>query len=337
MDGFHPLRRIAPLGATLGLFALCATPGAAQIERLDPALYALIPADAQLERLVGGLEWSEGPAWRKSGGYLVFSDIPRNTVHRWKEGEGLSIFLRPAGYIGNDPAGAELGTNGLVFDAEDRLVMADHGNRQIARLDESNFTRTTLADRYEGKRLNSPNDLVIHSNGDIYFTDPPYGLAQLNRNPAKELDFNGVYRLRPTGELTLVTRDLTFPNGIALSPDERTLYVAVSDPRNPVWMAYDVAPDGAVSGGRIFFDGSELMRQGKRGVPDGLTLDASGNLFATGPGGVLILTPQGRHLGTIATAQATSNAVFGDDGSSLYLTADMDIIRVRTSTLGIGF
>ena len=215
--------------------------------------------------------------------------------------------------------------------------MADHGNRQIARLDEANFTRTTLADRYEGKRLNSPNDLVIHSNGDIYFTDPSYGLTGLNESPVKELDFNGVYRLRPSGELTVVTRELSFPNGIVLSPDERTLYVAVSDPRNPVWMAYDVAADGSVSGGRVFFDGSELLRQGKQGVPDGMTVDAQGNLFASGPGGLLIISAQGRHLGTIVTGQATSNAAFGDDGSSLYMTADMEIIRVRTSTRGIGF
>src|SRR5690606_28821007 len=134
-----------------------------------------------------------------------------------------------------DPAGLELGTNGLTFDADDRLVMADHGNRQIARLDESNFTRTTLADRFEGKRLNSPNDVIVHSSGDIYFTDPPYGLQDLNQNPGKELDFNGVYRLTPAGELSVVARDLTFPNGLVLSPDERTLYVAVSDPRRPIW------------------------------------------------------------------------------------------------------
>jgi gluconolactonase len=331
------LRRIAPVLALLAVGCASAPPVAAQVERLDPALDALIPANATLERLVDGLDWCEGPVWRKSGGYLLFSDIPRNTIHRWKEGEGLSIFLRPAGYIRDDPAGHELGTNGLEFDAQDRLVMADHGNRQIARLDETTFTRTTLADRYQGKRLNSPNDLVIHANGDIYFTDPPYGLRDLNDSPVKELDFNGVYRLRPSGELTLVTRELTFPNGIALSPDQRTLYVAVSDPRNPIWMAYDVAADGSVSGGRVFFDGSELMRQGKRGAPDGLTVDAQGNLFATGPGGVLILSPGGRHLGTIATGQATSNAAFGDDGSSLYLSADMEIIRVPTTTRGIGF
>jgi len=330
------MRKLVPLLAILGACA-APTPISSQVERLDPALDALVPAGAQLERIVRGLDWCEGPTWRKSGGYLLFSDIPKNTIFRWKEGEGLSVFLRPAGYIRDDPAGVELGTNGLVFDAQDRLLMADHGNRQIARLDEANFTRTTLADRFEGKRLNSPNDLVVRSNGDIYFTDPPYGLRDLNRNPAKELDFNGVYRLTAAGELSLVTRDLTFPNGIALSPDERTLYVAVSDRNNPVWMAYDVATDGTVSGGRVFFDGAPLLRQGKNGAPDGLTVDAHGNLFATGPGGVLVISPEGRHLGTIVTGQATSNAVFGDDGSALYLTADMDIIRVRLTTRGIGF
>lgn len=320
--------------------ALASVSGAsAQVERLDPALDALVPADARLERLAGGFEWTEGPAWRGSGGYLVFSDIPSNTVYRWQEGEGegLSVFLRPAGYIADDPPGLELGTNGLVFDAQDRLVMADHGNRQIARLDESDYTRTTLADRFEGKRLNSPNDLVIHSNGDIYFTDPPYGLEGLDESPAKELDFNGVFRLTAAGELTLVTRELSFPNGIALSPDERTLYVAVSDPGNPVWMAYDVGPDGDVSGGRVLLDASALVREGREGVPDGMTVDRQGNLFASGPGGVLVISPEGRHLGTILTGRATANATFGDDGSSLYITADMDLLRIRLTTRGLGF
>lgn len=320
---------------TVALVALTAPAAAAQVERLDPALDALLAPDTELERIVGDLDWSEGPIWRTSGDYLLFSDIPQNTVYRWKEGEGLSVFLRPAGYIAADPPGHELGTNGLVFDAEDRLVMADHGNRQIARLDEENYTRTTLADSFEGKRLNSPNDLIIHSSGDIYFTDPPYGMRGLNNSPLKELDFNGVFRLQPSGELTVVTRDLTFPNGIALSPDERTLYVAVSDPRNPIIMAYDVAADGSTGEGRLFFDAGPLAREGRRGAPDGMTVDASGNLWATGPGGVLILSPEGKHLGSILTGQATANATFGGDGSVLYLTADMDIIRVQTLTRGL--
>src|SRR6202022_1102334 len=199
------------------------------LERLDPAFDALVSPAAKIEKLPEGFTWSEGPVWGKSGGYLLFSDIPRNTIYRWKEGAGISVFMRPAGYSGATPAGWELGSNGLTIDANDALVMADHGNRQIARVVDSNFTKTTLVDRYEGKRLSSPNDLVYKSNGDLYFTDPPYGLTGKNNDPAKELTFNGVYRLTPNGEVTLLTRDLTYPNGIALSPDERTLYVAISD------------------------------------------------------------------------------------------------------------
>jgi gluconolactonase len=307
------------------------------IDRSDPAMAALVPANARLEILADGFRWTEGPVWRRSGNYLLFTDIPNNTVQRWDEQRGLAVFLRPAGYIGSDPPGNELGVNGLVFDREDRLIMADHGNRQIARLDESNFTRTTLASHYQGRRLNSPNDLVIHSNGDIYFTDPPYGLRGLNQSPAKELDFNGVYRLRPNGEVTLLTRELTFPNGIAFSPDERTLYVANSDRQRPIWMAFDVQPDGSIANGRVFFDASALAAQGRPGLPDGMAVDREGNLFATGPGGVLILSPEGRHLGTIETGRPTANCTFGDDGSTLYITANTTLMRIRTNARGLGF
>jgi gluconolactonase len=303
----------------------------------DPDFEALVPRDARLEKLAEGFDWTEGPIWRASGGYLLFSDIPRNTVYRWKEGEGLSVFLRPAGYTRPDPPGDELGTNALVFDAQDRLVMADHGNRQIARLDEVKFTRTTLADRFEGKRLNSPNDLIFHSNGDLYFTDPPYGLRGLNQNPTKELEVNGVYRLTPAGELTLLIRDLTFPNGVALSPDEKTLYVSNSDPRRPVWMAYELREDGSLGAGRVLFDASALVRERKRGSPDGMTVDRNGNLFAAGPGGVLVITPDGRHLGTIETEQVAANCTFGDDGSTLYITADAELLRIRLNTKGARF
>jgi gluconolactonase len=308
-----------------------------RIERLDPALDALVPRDARIEKLADGFQWTEGPVWRKRGGDLLFSDIPNNTINRWKEGEGVTVYLRPAGYNGSAPAGRELGTNGLTFDANDRLVMADHGNRQIARLDASNFTRVTLADRYDGKRLNSPNDLVFHPNGDLYFTDPPYGLDGINDSKAKELPFNGVYRLKPNGELTLLTKELTFPNGIAISPDARTLYVAISDPRKPLWMAYDIQPDGTIARGRVFFDPAPLVAQGRVGSPDGMKVDRAGNLFATGPGGVLVLTPTGKHLGTIVTGERTANVAFGDDGSTLYMTADKTLQRIRVTAKGLGF
>ena len=315
-------------------------PVVGEIERLDPALAALVPDGARIEQLAQGFAWSEGPVWRKSGGYLLFTDIPKNTIYRWHPAEGLGVFLRPAGFaMGAEPPSRELGSNGLALDASDRLVMADHGNRLIARLDESIYVKTTLADRFEGKRLNSPNDLVLRSNGDIYFTDPPYGLkTQGDDDPAKELPFNGVYRLTPAGELTVLTRELTRPNGLAFSPDERTLYVANSDPARAVWMAYDVAADGTVGRGRVLFDATPLARQGRPGLPDGLKVDRQGNLFATGPGGVLVLTPDGRHLGTIVTGQPTANCAFGDaDGSTLYLTANDRLLRIRLGTRGAGF
>jgi len=308
-----------------------------RIERLDPAFDALVPRDARIEKLADGFAWTEGPVWCKAGGYLLFSDIPNNTIVRWKQGEGISVFLRPAGYTGPTPLGRELGTNGLTFDTHDKLVMADHGNRQIARLNDSNFTKTTLADRYQSKRLNSPNDLVFHPNGDLYFTDPPYGLDEPNRTKAKELPFNGVYRLKPNGELTLLTRDLTFPNGIAIAPDGRTLYVAVSDGAKPVWMAYDLQADGTIARGRVFFDAAPLVAQGRIGAPDGMKVDSNGNLFATGPGGVLVFSPNGKHLGTILTGERTANVAFGDDGSTLYITADHTLMRIRLSTKGLGF
>ncbi len=306
--------------------------------RLDDRMDALVPEDAVIEKLAEGFEWSEGPVWvPDDGGYLLFSDIPVNTIYRWDEKDGLSPYLRPAGYAGSDPSGAELGTNGLALDAEGRLVMCDHGNRQIARLDAANFTRETIVDSYEGKRLNSPNDLVFHSSGDLYFTDPPYGLAGLNDSPDKELPFNGVYRVDPNGASSLLADELGFPNGIAFSPDEKTLYVANSGGAHPVIRAYDVQDDGTLANSRVFFDGSALIADGAAGAFDGMAVDTEGNLFATGPGGVLALTPEGEHLGTISTGERIANCAFGDDGSTLYLTSDMFLARIRLNARGLGF
>jgi len=314
-------------------------PTMGSIERLDPALDKIVPSDAKIEVLADGFDWSEGPVWISEGEYLLFSDIPPNAIYKWKEGEGKSLFLKPSGYTGTQPRGGEVGSNGLLLDRQGRLVLCQHGDRRMARLD-SSFDDPqprfiTLADRYMGKRFNSPNDAVYHSDGDLYFTDPPYGLEQNIDDPAKELDFQGVYRLSKNGKVTLLTKQLSRPNGIAFSPNEKTLYVANSDPKQAIWMAYAVKTDGTLGEGRVFFDATKWV--GKRqGLPDGMKVDIQGNLFATGPGGVFIFAPDGTHLGTILTGQATSNCAFGDDGSTLYLTADFYLLRIRLNTKGHG-
>ncbi len=305
-----------------------------EIERFDPRIERLIPPGATIEKLAEGFDWSEGPLWvpDPTGGHLLFSDVPRNAIYCWKEGAGASVFLKPSGYTGSAPRGGESGSNGLLLDAAGRLVVCQHGDRCVARL-ENDGTRTVLAERYSGRRLNSPNDGVFNSRGELYFTDPPYGLPKLNDDPWKELDFNGVYLLRSSGELVLLTKEMSFPNGIGLSPDEKTLYVANSDPAKPIWMAFPVRPDGTLEGGRVFFDATELARK-RPGLPDGLKVDREGNLFATGPGGVLVLSPQGEHLGTILTGVPTANCAWGEDGSALYITAGAFICRVRLLTKG---
>ncbi|MDX1952235.1 MAG: SMP-30/gluconolactonase/LRE family protein [Verrucomicrobiota bacterium] len=310
-------------------------PTMGKIERLDPALRNLIPPFAEIEKLASGFEWSEGPVWDKKKKVLYFSDVPNNVVFRWQEGMRTAEYMNPSGYTGSTSRGGEPGSNGLTIDNQGRLVLCQHGDRQVARR-EQNGKVTPLARYYNFRRFNSPNDLVYKSNGDLYFTDPPYGLLKGNNDPAKELNFNGVYRVTPKGEVTLLTRELSFPNGIAFSPDEKILYVAISDPQNPVIMAYDVQKNGMIENGRVFFDTKHLM-EGRKGLPDGLKVDKLGNLFATGPGGVLVITPAGQHLGTINTGEATANCGWGDDGSTLYITADMYLCRVKTSTKGKGF
>ncbi len=289
--------------------ALLVTPAGAQesasrtlgtIERNDPRLDKLIPPGAKVERLAEGFDWSEGPVWDRKGRFLLFSDVPMNTVYRWKEGMPKpEVFLKPSGYTGSTPRGGEPGSNGLILDPQGRLVLCQHGDRRVARL-EADGSFKTLVDNYQGKKLNSPNDGVYHSDGSLFFTDPPYGLLGKNDDPKKELPFNGVYRLSPRGELTLLTKEMTYPNCIGLSPDEKTLYVANSDPERAVWMAYPLKEDGTIGTGRVFFDATRGVKTLK-GLPDGLKVDRDGNLFATGPGGVLIFAPDGTHLGTLNT------------------------------------
>jgi gluconolactonase len=311
-------------------------PTVGKVESNDPRFDKLIPKGAVLEKLAEGFKWSEGPVWVKKGGYLLFSDIPRNAVNRWQEGKGVKVFLKPSGYTGKKPRGGEPGSNGLLLDPEGRLVLCEHGDRRVTRL-ELDGKKTVLASRYEGKRLNSPNDAVFKSNGDLYFTDPPYGLEKVWDDPARELDFCGVYRVSAKdGKLTLLTREMSRPNGIAFSPDEKTLYVANSDPKKAVWMAFAVKEDGTLGKGRVFFDATRWV--GKRpGLPDGMKVDRAGNLFATGPGGVLVFAADGTHLGTINTGVPTANCAFGEDGTVLYVTANHWLCRIRTTTKGKGF
>jgi gluconolactonase len=312
--------------------ALADYPTVGSIERLDPRFDQLVPPGAQIEKLAQGFIWSEGPVWMREGSYLLFSDIPRNSVMRWQEDAGLSLFMKPSGYTGSTLREGESGSNGLTVDAQGRLVLCQHGDRRVVRV-EKDGRWTTLADRYQGRRFNSPNDATFKSNGDLYFTDPPYGLA---KNAVRELDFCGVYRCSAAGQVSLLTREMTRPNGIAFSPDEKTLYVANSDSQRAVWMAFDVQADGTLAHGRVFYDATPLLKTMK-GLPDGLKVDGAGNLFATGPGGVNVFSPDGKLLGRIRTGQPTANCCFGDDGATLYMTANMFICRVRTTTKGQGF
>ncbi len=335
-------------------------PSFGKIERKDARFDKLIAPDAKLEKLAEGFAWSEGPLWMKDGGYLLFNDIPPNKTMKWKAGEGITLFMQPSGYSGVDDYGAEPGANGLALDPQGRIVFCEHGDRRVSVLTKGGG-KMTLVDKYNGKRLNSPNDVVFKSNGDMYFTDPPYGLPKRWEDPMREQEFCGVYRLRKTvvdvatpvpgnaktfrrteskpapDELTLLTSEMTRPNGLAFSPDEKILYVAQSDPDKAIWMAFDVKPDGTLSGGRQFFDSTPWVKEKRPGLPDGLKVDAAGNLFATGPGGVHVFAPDGTLLGSINTGERTANCAWGEDGTVLYVTAHMYLGRIQTTTKGSGW
>jgi gluconolactonase len=305
---------------------------ALHIEHLTPGLDSILSPDTQVEVIATGYHWTEGPLWVEAEQALLFSDVPANTVYAWREGEGVSIYLQPSGYTGTVQRGGEPGANGLALDAEGKLLLCQHGDRRIARmpavLSEPAPYYLTIADRYDGARFNSPNDLAVDSSGNIYFTDPPYGLEQGIDDAARELEVYGVYRIGPDQQVTLLVDDLARPNGIALSPDERTLYVSNSDPEKAIWMSYSIRPDGALSDPAVFYDATLLVAS-KPGLPDGMEVDNSGNLFAAGPGGVLIFTPAAELLGTIVTGVPTGNVAFNADKSILYITANDSLLRVR--------
>jgi gluconolactonase len=316
---------------------------AGQLVRLDPALDELIPPSAKIEKLADDFGFLEGPVWLHTGrqGYLIFSDIPANEIKKWAPDGKVSVFLEKSGFTGTDPTGVGyqinngrtvvtlLGSNGITLDKQGRAVFCQHGDRAVVRL-EKNGKRTVLASRYEGKRLNSPNDLVYKSDGALYFTDPPYGLAKLFDDPKKELPFQGVYLLKD-GKLQLLYKDFKAPNGIAFSPDEKYLYV--DDSASKTYWRFEVQPDDTIASGKLFFDMSSSKAAG---VPDGMKVDKKGNIFGVGPGGVWVLSPDGKHLGTIVPAEDPANLAWGDaDAKTLYLTARTGLYRIRTNTVGI--
>ena len=306
------------------------------VVRLDSRFDKLVPSNLKIEKIAGGHKWVEGPVWNRQEGYLLFSDIPKNSIYRWQEDRGESLFLKPSGYTGKAPfGGLEPGSNGLAFDPAGRLVLAEHGDRRIARLERSG-RKTTLVDRYEGKRINSPNDLVFKSNGDVYFTDPPFGLPKSFDDPHKELPFQGVYKFSKDGKLTLLTKNIKAPNGIAFSPDEKKLYVSNADASNAIWMVYDVKPDGTIANGKTLFNATAWTKN-KPGVPDGMKIDKDGNLFAAGPGGIHVIAPDGAHLGSIETGVPTGNLAWGEDGSTLFITSNKTVYRLKLGIKGVGF
>jgi gluconolactonase len=321
--------------ATVALFA--ALPISAQTEspagvgvivRNDPRFDALVPRGASIEKLVDGFVFLEGPVWSSSDSRLFFSDLRGNAIYQWTASEGVRDVAKPF-FVGDGTGLRGTGPNGIALDAQGRLLACVYGSRSVVRFLEEG-DRTTLADRFEGKRLNSPNDLVVARDGSVFFTDPSFGLEGMDNSPLRELTFNGVYRIRPNGQLDLLTRELERPNGLVLSPDESTLYVANSGGTVTGWYAYDLGP-GGVSNKRVFFDVTGV--QGEGGA-DGMKVDLAGNVYATGPGGVWIIAPDGTHLGTIRPPEALTNVGWGDDGRTLYITGRTTLYRIRLSARG---
>ena len=305
-----------------------------RIERFEPAFDQLVAPGAAMEKVAEGFTWAEGPVWLD--GAVLFSDVPQNAIYRWRPGEpAAEVWLKPSGQLTPAPGFREPGSNGLARDTKGRLLLCQHGERRIARFDNGKFT--ILADRFEGKRFNSPNDLALRKNGDIYFTDPPYGLEGIDKSPLKELPFHGVYRVKPDSKVTLLAKDILFPNGIAFSPDEKTLYVGSTDAKTPHVAAFDVQGDGSLANERMFFDAVPLMKDGLRGGCDGMKVDRDGNVWTTGPGGVLVVSPAGKLLGRLNTGVPTANCNWGEDGSVLYITANSLLLRLKTKTKGAGW
>lgn len=304
------------------------------IERLDGALDAIISTEANVEVLGEGYIWSEGPVWVEEQQMLLFSDVPKNTIYKWTEENGVEVYLTPSGYTGEEPPKMrEPGSNGLTLDQNGKLVLCQHGDRRVARMEADLKSPkpvfTTIADRFEGKKFNSPNDVVVRKNGDIFFTDPPYGLPKQENDSTRELAFQGVFKVDTSGSVSLLTDSLTRPNGIVLTPDQKTVIVANSDPGKVLWYAFDLTENDSVTNARVFFDATAQSKAGEQGMPDGLKIDSNGNVFATGPGGVWIFNAAGKPLGRILLPQATANCALSKDEKTLYMTSHMYLLRVK--------
>ncbi len=303
------------------------------VERLDPALDSIIESNALPEIIAEGFEWSEGPLWIPTQDMLLFSDVPKNTIYKWTEGKGSEIYLNPSGYTGDQPSQAkEPGSNGLVLDPQGKLVLCQHGNRQMARmdapLDKPAPKYITLAGNYQGKKFSSPNDATFSKMGELFFTDPPYGLTSQNDNdPQKEIPFNGIYKIKTNGDVILLADTITRPNGIALFPDEKRLLVANSDPDLPNWYVWDINGD-TLNNGRIFYSAAGYDKVLK-GLPDGLKIDSKGNVFATGPGGIYFFNSDGKLLGRLKLDHPASNCALSPDEKTLYITNDMYLLRLK--------
>lgn len=317
-------------------------PTIGKVIRYDESLDNLLDPKVEIEVLTSGFLWSEGPLWVKDenhqfGGYVLFSDVPNNKIVRWDEGKGASTWMKPSGYTGTETYGSSPGSNGLLLDKDGQLIICEHGDRRISRVTQ-NGGKLTLADSFEGRRFHSPNDACLGSDKtSIYFTDPPFGLPDGLDDSRRELDFCGVYQVKLNRRVTLLTKEVTIPNGLAFSPDYKTLYVAQADPKAALWKSFPVNSDGTLGSGKKFFDATEYSEKGLPGLPDGLKVDKDGNIWATGPGGIYIFKPDATLIGRISTGEKTSNCAWGNDGSTLYITADTYLCRIRTKTKGAGW
>ena len=315
--------------ALLATPAIGAGPMTPRLRRLSPGLDRMIAPGTEPQVIATGLRWAEGPVWVRRGSYLLFSDPPANVVWRWTAEQGARVFLAPSGAAGTDPKRIrEPGANGLALDAQGRLLIANSGGRSLDRIDLATRRRVVLADRYQGRRFNSPNDLHVARNGAIYFTDPPYGLVDGDASPLKEQSVNGVYRRRPDGRVDLIDGSLTRPNGIALSPDERRLYVSVSDETAPRIMAYDLDARGMPRDAHVLLDAKAMQAAGGSGLPDGMKVARDGTLVCSVPGGMMFMTPEAELLGLIEHGAPVANCAFGEGGRALFLTANDRVLRV---------